>query len=71
MLTKEKLIGHITPQATPIISHEVRIGETWRCTNNLQQIPGEMNVRLKMQTHRLNLDEKVGSQNLDRKLCWN
>jgi len=35
--TKERLVGHKTPQVTLIIPCEVQTGETQRHTNNLQQ----------------------------------
>jgi hypothetical protein len=37
MWTKEKLIGHRTLQATPIIPSEMQIGEAQKRTNSLQQ----------------------------------
>jgi hypothetical protein len=33
------------------------------------KIPGGKNVRLKMQTHRLKLEEGVRNLNIDRELC--
>jgi hypothetical protein len=35
------------------------------------KILGENNVRLKMQTHKLSLDEGVENLNLNRELWWN
>jgi hypothetical protein len=34
------------------------------------EILREKNVNLKMQTHKLNLDEEVKNMDVDRKLCW-
>ncbi len=53
-------------QATPIIPHEVQIGEAQRHTNSLLQDFKGMNVKLKMQTHKLSLDKGVRNPNLDR-----
>jgi hypothetical protein len=33
------------------------------------EIPRKKNVELKMQTHKLNLDDEVGSLDLDKELC--
>ncbi len=33
--TKERHVGHKTPKATPIMPHEMQIGEAQRCTSNL------------------------------------
>jgi hypothetical protein len=34
------------------------------------KIPPEKNVKLKMQTHMLNLDEEVKNPNLNKELPW-
>jgi len=36
-MDKKRHVGHITPQATLIIPHEVQIGEAHKCTSSLQQ----------------------------------
>jgi hypothetical protein len=36
MWIEKRHVGHKTPQAAPIIPHEVLTSETHRCTNGLQ-----------------------------------
>ncbi len=45
--TEERLVGHRTPQVTPIIPREMQIGEAQRCTNSLQQNSRRVDCKIK------------------------
>jgi hypothetical protein len=70
MWIEERHAGHKTFQIAPIIPRDVQIGEAHRCTNSLLQNFKREEHHIKMRTHRLSLNKRVGNLNFDRKLCW-
>jgi hypothetical protein len=48
----------------------VQIGEAQRALPICNKILQEKNVRLKMQTHKMSLDEEVANLDLNKELHW-
>jgi hypothetical protein len=67
--TKKRLASHRMLQATPIIFHEMQTGEAQSALVVYYKIRKGKNIKLKMQTHRLNFNKGVENLNLDKELC--
>ncbi len=54
------------PQAAPIIPYEVHMVKHKGALTVCYKIPRRKNIKLKMQTYRLSLDERVKKLNVDK-----
>lgn len=64
--TKDRPTGHRMLEVASIIPCEMQTNETDKCIVICNKIPREKNIRLRMQIHRLSLDEGVENLNLHK-----